>query len=52
MKLFRDLVCRWMTVITFTTGEVTQELVDIRRGFDGEGPLGWLDAVIQGHPER
>ena len=37
-----DVAFTW----AFTTGEVTQELVDIRRGFDGEGPLGWLDAAI------
>ena len=31
---------------TFTTGEVTRELVEIRRGFDGEGPLAFLDEAI------
>ena len=26
----------------FTTGQVTQELVDVRRGLHGEGPLAWM----------
>ncbi len=33
-----DVAFAW----SFTTGEVTQELVEISRGLDGEGPLDWL----------
>ncbi len=33
-----DVAFAW----TFTTGSVTDELVQIRRGLDGEGVLGWL----------
>ena len=33
-----DVAFAW----TFTTGSVTQELVDIRRGIHGEGPFNWL----------
>jgi hypothetical protein len=37
-----DVAFTW----SFTTGEVTRELVEIRRGFDGEGPLAFLDGAI------
>lgn len=33
-----DVAFTW----SFTTGSVTDELVQIRRGLDGEGTLGWL----------
>jgi pimeloyl-ACP methyl ester carboxylesterase len=33
-----DLAFGW----TFTTGRVTGDLVDVRRGMDGEGPWPWL----------
>ena len=36
-----DVAFAW----TFTTGRVTGDLVDIRRGLDGEGPWPWLAAA-------
>jgi len=43
-----DVAFTW----SFTTGSVTQEMVDIRRGFDGDGPLGWLDEAIPAGIQR
>jgi hypothetical protein len=37
-----DVAFTW----SFTTGSVTEELVQIRQGIHGEGPLGWLEAEI------
>lgn len=33
-----DIAFTWV----FSTGRVTGDLVDLRRGLDGEGPFGWL----------
>ncbi len=40
-----DVAFTW----SFTTGQVTRELVEIRRGFDGEGPLAWIADEFDGH---